>query len=86
MWIQCDVEVKEENLLDVAIYREVFIENMFDDKLTINPSDKIGEKRYNLNSDNYQHFFNSVIYGIAVKKLKILHLKMCFLIKNSDLL
>ncbi len=70
----CDVEIKEENLLDVAIYREVFIENIFDQKYKVNSIDKIlylakqriGEKGYDLIADNCQHFCNSVRYGIAV--------------------
>jgi len=72
----CDVEVKEENLLDVSIYREAFIENRFDDELNVNPSElilflarkRIGEKGYDLILDNCQHFCNSVRYGAAVSQ------------------
>ena len=72
----CDVEVKEDNLLDVAICREVFCENMFDHKFNVNSTDKIiflarkriGEKGYDLISDNCQHFCNSLRYGVAVSQ------------------
>jgi len=35
----CDVKVKEENLFDVAIYREVLIENFFWQEKEMNRKD-----------------------------------------------
>jgi len=69
-----NVEVKEENLLDVAIYREAFVENIVDKKFSANSIDtilglakaRIGEKGYDLITDNCQHFCNSVRYGVAI--------------------
>jgi len=69
-----NIEVKEENLLDVAIYREAFVENIFDKKFSVNSRDtilrlakaRIGEKGYDLITDNCQHFCNSLRYGVAI--------------------
>jgi len=87
----CDVEIKEENLLDVAIYREVFIENILDQKYKMNSIDeilylakqRIGEKGYDLITDNCKHFCNSVDMGLPLpKKLRTPHLKGFSFINN----
>ena len=60
--------------LDVAIFREAFVENTLEKKYNVNSSVKIissaksriGEKTYDLITDNCQHFCTSVRYGVAV--------------------
>lgn len=72
----CNVEVKEENLLDVAIFREAYIENYFDNIYPINSAKKIisqsririGEKGYDIITNNCQHFCNSMRYGKAISQ------------------
>lgn len=68
------MKVQEENLLDVAAFREAFVENILDKKHNVYPSEKIiilaksriGEKGYDIVTDNCQHFCTSVRYGVAV--------------------
>jgi len=68
------VEVLEENLLDVALFREVFVDNILDNKLKANSSAKIiflakkriGERGYDLITNNCQHFCTSVRYGVEI--------------------
>ncbi len=69
-----NVEVQEDNLLDVAICREAFVENILDKKYCVNKCEKIiflaksriGETSYDIVTDNCQHFCTSVRYGVAV--------------------
>ena len=68
-----NVVVTEDNLLDVAIFREAFVENI-DKKFNVNSSAKIisiaksriGEKSYDIITDNCQHFCTSARYGVSL--------------------
>lgn len=68
-------EIREDNLLEVAMFRNVTKENTYDDELKSRiPSqeeivkrarNRLGEKTYGLLSDNCQHFCTMCRYGEA---------------------
>jgi len=69
-----EVEIREDNLLDVAFFREVFKESSLDkiykinsvEKILSSAKNRIGEKGYDIITDNCQHFCTYVRYGVAV--------------------
>ncbi len=69
-----EVEIREDNLLDIALFREVFKESSLDkiykinsvEKILSSAKNRIGEKGYDIITDNCQHFCTYVRYGVAV--------------------
>lgn len=71
-----NIGVREDNLIEVAAFREVTVSNNYDDKYRdqIRPKDQIitdarkrlGETGYDIITDNCQHFCTDCRYGIPV--------------------
>ena len=71
-----NIGVREDNLIEVAAFREVTVSNCYDEKYRdqIRPGDQIvadarkrvGEKGYDIMTDNCQHFCTDCRYGIPV--------------------
>lgn len=71
-----NIGVREDNLIEVAIFREIQVNNCYDEKYKneIRSSDqivadarkRIGEMGYDLITDNCQHFCTECRYGIPV--------------------
>lgn len=70
------VGVREDNLLEVAVFREISVSNCYDqqymdqirdsEKIVMEARKRVGEIGYDIMTDNCQHFCTDCRYGIPV--------------------